>query len=306
MCDLSLYSTYQMLTLATRALLSRSATGDRRRGHGAPAGVRDNDTDSNDTDNTETSDAAMSEAAVTPGPGEGHGPETGQGSGAAGAAASGSVSRLERTLEMGLRERKKQQTRETLSQVATSLFTERGFERATIADVAYAAGVSKMTVTNYFPLKEDLVFDKHEQITRRLVDAVTERPTGTSVLDAVRTAYLEALARRDPTLGFMGEGFAKMVEASPALRAREREIFDQQEDALAERLAEEAGGSAGDIRPRIVAAQLASVHRVLYHEGRRLLLSGESTDAIVDTLRATAETSFGLVERGLARADVTA
>ncbi|TMR06256.1 TetR/AcrR family transcriptional regulator, partial [Nonomuraea turkmeniaca] len=63
---------------------------------------------------------------------------------------------------LGLREQKKRETRQAISDHATQLFLERGFDRTTIADIAAAARVAKMTVTNYFPRKEDLALDHHE------------------------------------------------------------------------------------------------------------------------------------------------
>src|SRR4051794_34071647 len=93
---------------------------------------------------------------------------------------------METTSPTGLRERKKRQTREEIANTATALFADCGFDQVTIADVAAAAGVAKMTVTNHFPLKEDLVFDRAEHIVRGLADAVAERPAGEPVLAAAR------------------------------------------------------------------------------------------------------------------------
>lgn len=202
-------------------------------------------------------------------------------------------------LPTGLRERKKQQTRDTISAVATRLFASRGFERVTIADVAEAANVSKMTVTNYFSLKEDLVFDQHEHITTLLTKAVSGRPGDTSVLAAVRRAYSDALARVDPTLGFRGLAFARMVDNSAALRGREREIFEQRESALAEVLAAETGAAPGEVQPQMAAVQLAGVFRILYYEGRRRLLAGEEESDIISALRHSARTAFHQAEHGL-------
>src|SRR5215510_1926127 len=68
----------------------------------------------------------------------------------------------------GLRERRKQETRQALSDIATMMFVKHDFDEVTIAQVAGAAGVAKMTVTNYFPRKEDLVFDRAEAVVRHL------------------------------------------------------------------------------------------------------------------------------------------
>ena len=104
-------------------------------------------------------------------------------------------------MSTGLRERRKQETRQVISDVATEMFVARGFDEVTIAQVADAAGVAKMTVTNYFPRKEDLVFDRAEGIVRSLADVFAARAPGESLLAAVRRDYAERIARFDPTLG---------------------------------------------------------------------------------------------------------
>jgi len=97
----------------------------------------------------------------------------------------------------GLRERKKRQTRAAISQTATELFARQGFEQTTIADVAREAGVAKMTVTNYFALKEDLVLDRRAEIIDRLASAVRSRDPDQPVLGAIRAAFEHGLVRRD-------------------------------------------------------------------------------------------------------------
>jgi AcrR family transcriptional regulator len=199
----------------------------------------------------------------------------------------------------GLRERKKQQTRDAISATATRLFAAQGFEKTTIAEVAEAANVSKMTVTNHFPLKEDLVFDRAGEIVDMVAGAIAARPPEMSALEALERAYEERLVGRNPILGFIGRRFAELVGDSPALAARERAIFDQQEAALADALTAEMGLPPAEISPRIAAAQLSAVFRVQYYEGRRRLLADEPTDEIEAALRACARTSFDQVRDGL-------
>jgi AcrR family transcriptional regulator len=198
----------------------------------------------------------------------------------------------------GLRERKKRQTRDAISQTATELFARQGFERTTIADVAREAGVAKMTVTNYFALKEDLVFDLRAEIVDRLAAAVRTRDTaqpGRSVLDAIRAAFNQGLDDLDPTFGFLGPRFAEMVRSSPALIASERSMLDAQEQALAAALAR----GPGDVEMELAAAALASVYRILYYEGRRRMLDGEPTDETVAALRQLASDGFDRVAAAL-------
>src|SRR6476469_2591665 len=116
-----------------------------------------------------------------------------------------------------LRELKKEATRASISGIATLLFVQRGFDRVTIGEVAAAAQVSKMTVTNYFPRKEDLVFDMREH--------VVSGPAGEWVTEAVRRWFRAGLAHRDPTLGPHGVAFDRLVTGSATLLAAEREMW---------------------------------------------------------------------------------
>ncbi|MFI0452495.1 TetR/AcrR family transcriptional regulator [Actinomadura sp. 6N118] len=193
---------------------------------------------------------------------------------------------------MGLRELKKQQTRDNISNQATRLFLERGFDKVTIAEVAAAAQVAKMTVTNYFPRKEDIALDLHEVFVGRLAKVVRERARGESALAALRRAYLTAIAAHDPVIGFSGPEFARMITDSPALVARLREFHEEREDALAAALAEETGAGPGDLLPRVAAAQLGGVHRVLFNETLRRTLEGQRNDEIAAALTEDVATAF--------------
>ncbi|KAF0835836.1 TetR/AcrR family transcriptional regulator [Nocardia caishijiensis] len=204
------------------------------------------------------------------------------------------------TTQQGLRARKKQQTREQISHRATELFLERGFDKVTIAEIAAAADVAKMTVTNYFPRKEDLALDLGAAYVQQLAAIVRDRAPGQSALAALRGAYLAAVVDQDPVIGFSGAPFAKMITDSPALTARLREFHDEREAALARALAEETGAASDEITPRVAAAQLAGVHRVLFEEILRRTLAGESGDEIATALADYAEVAFDALEPGLA------
>ena len=197
----------------------------------------------------------------------------------------------------GLRERRKQQTREAISDIATAMFAERGFDEVTIAQVAEAAGVAKMTVTNYFPRKEDLVFDRAEAVIRSLADVITARAPGESLLAAIRRDYAQRVARADPTLGLSSPEFARMIAGSPVLAGRAREMLDLRERALGDAIAAETG--ADDPQQRVVAALLASVHRVLSAEAGRRSLAGQPRDQICASLAGAATRVFDLLEPSL-------
>jgi AcrR family transcriptional regulator len=198
----------------------------------------------------------------------------------------------------GLRERRKQQTRQAISDVATAMFVERGFDEVTISQVADAAGVAKMTVTNYFPRKEDLVFDRAEAVIGQLARVIETRAPGESMLAAIRRDYAEAVARADVTLGMSSTAFARMVADSPVLSSRGLEMLYQRERALGDAIAAETGTDTP--QQRLVAALLASVHRVLYAEAAERSLAGQPRSTICEFLAQAATEAFDMLEPSLA------
>jgi AcrR family transcriptional regulator len=197
----------------------------------------------------------------------------------------------------GLRERRKQETRQAISDIATQMFVDRGFGEVTIAQVADAAGVAKMTVTNYFPRKEDLVFDRAEAVERHLAGVIATRAPGEGMLAAIRRDYAEAVARADVTLGLSSSAFAGMILGSPVLVSRVREMLDGREQALGDAIAAETG--TDNPQQRLAAALLASVHRVLAAEASRRSLAGQPREQICAVLAGAATRAFDLLEPSL-------
>jgi AcrR family transcriptional regulator len=120
------------------------------------------------------------------------------------------------------------------------LFAERGFDNVSVTDVAEAAGVSKMTVFNYFPRKEDLFFDRAPEFAARLTTTIRSRGPEVGPVAAIRDMVLKLLDEQSPLAGF-GDTvphFWRVVIDSPALRARAREGVDELEGLLATLIAE--------------------------------------------------------------------
>ena len=151
----------------------------------------------------------------------------------------------------GLRERKKRQTRQHISDIATGLFLERGFVTVTIAEVAEAADVSVNTVYNYFPAKEDLFFDRSEGIVDRLSRCVRGRGAGASRPPPPCCANCARRSRRSrravgPHGGLRPTSCASSTRRPPC-RSRLWRIQQEVLDHLEETLREETG--AGRRRP---------------------------------------------------------
>lgn len=155
---------------------------------------------------------------------------------------------MDETTDMadGLRERKKRQTYERLSETAIALFLERGFEKVSVAEIAAAAEVSKPTLFRYFPTKEDLVlhrFADHEDEAARVVTGA--RGAGPA-LDALHAHFADGLARRDPVTGLNDDprvlAFHGLLYGTPSLVARAYAYQRRSEAALAGALGGAPGG----------------------------------------------------------------
>ncbi|TYB62287.1 TetR/AcrR family transcriptional regulator [Nonomuraea sp. PA05] len=182
----------------------------------------------------------------------------------------------------GLRERKKRQTRQRISEVAIGLFVERGFDNVTIAEVAAAAEVSVNTVYNYFQAKEDLVLPPEEASPQRLADIVRERAPGESAAGAVLTRLRQEVRGRERRVGLTA-GFGRVLEmmrAAPTLTARLESLGHQMTDALAGLLAEESGAAPGDPLPRVVAWHIGCLHALVLAEIGRRTAAGERPEEI--------------------------
>jgi AcrR family transcriptional regulator len=180
----------------------------------------------------------------------------------------------------GLRERKKQRTRETIINVAMELFAERGYEHTTIAEIADAAEVSPRTIFAYFPTKEDIVFCDLPDVQERLARALRERPEGATALDALRD-FIAASFGPDPTR----ELRKRIVAHDETLRRSERARFAPFEQLMVEAIAEDLHAGPDDIRPQIVAAALIAAFSAVHDPDPAIEpepLSADQAMAVID------------------------
>jgi AcrR family transcriptional regulator len=195
---------------------------------------------------------------------------------------------------MGLRESKKQQTRELIAGEAMRLFATRGFDHVTVAEVAEAARVSEKTVFNYFPTKEDLFFDEVPARQEALVETVRGCRTGEQLLAALHGAQLEH-SNRLASPGFAL--FARIIEESPALQAKELEVMAGFAEVLAEAIRTELGTPERDAR--LAAGLLISVHWQLFRAARKQALAGKHGPAAARRLREELGRAYELLGYGL-------
>jgi len=195
----------------------------------------------------------------------------------------------------GLRERKKQQTRQQIAETARALFAERGFEDVTVAEIARAADVSVQTVFNYFPTKEDLVYWRLGAFESELLASVRERAAGEPALAAFKRFLLSQrglLGRSDPDAYDQLAALTRTIAASPSLQAREQQILEGYTAALADEL-------GGDIQASVAAAAMIGVHRALIAYTRGHVLAGIPQKRLQRDVKVEAERAFALLEQGL-------
>jgi AcrR family transcriptional regulator len=161
--------------------------------------------------------------------------------------------------EPGLRQRKRQQTRDRLTRVAMALFLDRGFEATTLDDIASAADISRRSFFHYFASKEDVVFAWQEESTAALIPAVAARPAHESMLTAAENAIAAMVKQLEP-----GEAvaIARLKRDNPALQARDQVKHEKLERALAEALGKRAGHQAEGLQPRLAAMIATGAMRI--------------------------------------------
>jgi len=206
----------------------------------------------------------------------------------------------------GLRERKKLRTRQQIADTARRLFGQRGFEAVTVAEVARAAEVSEATVFNYFPTKEDLFYSGLEAFEEELLSAIRDRVPGETVFEAFARFIVEprgVFAMRGPDEAREATKLLRttnrIITESPALLARERQIFARYTASLTELIAEDTGAPEDDATPAVVAAALMGVHRALIDYVRRRTAAGVEAPELRRATRRQARRAIGVLEEGL-------
>jgi AcrR family transcriptional regulator len=153
----------------------------------------------------------------------------------------------------GLRERKKQHTRETIERVALELFAERGYEETTLAEIAEAADISPRTIFGYFQSKEDILFCEESGYIEKAKEALRQRPPGTTTVDALRE-FISSMPSPDEEALLR----KRVVAANPDLQLKLRARIGALEGALAESFAKDLGAGPDDIRPGLIAASMTA------------------------------------------------
>lgn len=170
------------------------------------------------------------------------------------------------------RSRKRIATRQMISDVATRLFHERGFENVTVGEIAEAADVGRMTVFNHFPRKEDLFFDRDEEGREAIRQALRQRDPSVSPIETLRLLANRLIAERSPFLGFNegSQGFIDTIEASETLKARARAMRDEIAQVVTAALSECVGREPTDSSAVLAASLLLGTWTVAFLQAHRI------------------------------------
>ena len=204
--------------------------------------------------------------------------------------------------------KRRSRARQNISNIASALFLKRGFDAVSVADVAAAAKVSKMTVFNYFPRKEDLLLDRDEEARALVRSAILERRRAESVVDGCFGLAQRLVAEAHPFAKWTPatEHFFGTIRESPSLVSRLRELRELMERELAAALVESAATSADDVTAAILAVAMVAAWRLAhatataaYREGKRgsalsQLFLGTMAEALEPVRRAARATPYGM------------
>ena len=201
--------------------------------------------------------------------------------------------------EVGLRERKKRRTRRHIADTAAQLFAERGYEHVAVLDVAEAAEVSEQTVYNYFPTKQDLVFDREGDLSDRLTELIRSRPAGVSPAAAIRDYVLDFVdgIKAIPAEQARG-GLDYLAAISPTVRRLSLEVTDRLADAIAAAIAE----TTDEVNPQLAKVQgiaLAWVIQTITDESGRRKVAGQDSTQIATELRPIIRSIIDSLDRWL-------
>jgi len=195
------------------------------------------------------------------------------------------------------RARKRLETRRNISYAATGLFAEKGFDNVTIDEIASAADVGRMTVFNHFPRKEDMFFDRDDEIRQTVADALRQRKDAESPIESLRLLAHRLIAEDRPFLQFSdaSQGFIAIIKGSDTLKARARAIRDEVANGVAAELARCAGREEVDADARLAAAlQLACWSTALISAHEEFAQSLDATRAAATFLKLVDKGAAGL------------
>jgi len=169
------------------------------------------------------------------------------------------------------RSRRRLATRQAISNAATLLFIERGFDHVTVDEIAAAANVGRMTVFNHFPRKEDMFFDRDEEVREIFREALRQRDPRVAPIETLRLLAHRLAEEQSPLLEFSArsQSFIETIEGSESLKSRARQIRDEIAQVIAVALSECVGREPADPDAQLAAGLLLATWTEAFIQGHR-------------------------------------
>jgi AcrR family transcriptional regulator len=207
------------------------------------------------------------------------------------------------TSDLGLRERKKQRTRQAISDAAIHLFLERGYDAVSVADVAAAAEVSKPTLFKYFRSKEELILDRIDDHRDEPARVVRDRAAGESPLDALHRHQRQLLADHDPVTGISDRpgpvAFHRLLYNTDSLGNALLAYSVQGAESLREALAQACGPGPDRLTPLLVANLILIASRQLATDNWKQIAAGRTTAEVYPEAVAATDSAYELLRGGV-------
>ncbi len=178
------------------------------------------------------------------------------------------------------RSRKRLATRQAISNAATRLFKQRGFDQVTVDEIADAADVGRMTVFNHFRRKEDMFFDRDEEGREILREALRQDDSRVAPIETFRLLAHRLVAEQSPFVEFSpaGQSFIETIEGSETLKSRARAIRDELAQVVTVALSERVGRDPADPDAHLAAGLLLATWTVAFIEAHRTFRQRRDTE----------------------------
>jgi AcrR family transcriptional regulator len=206
----------------------------------------------------------------------------------------------------GLRERKKRLMRQQISDTATLMFLERGFDEVKITEVAAACGVAEKTIYNYFPTKESLVFDQEDSMSEEIEREMGAGAGHVSPVEAMVTiiksrlrqliSYAELAGHHDMS---MIQRFAELIDRTPSLKTAQMDMTERVAQVAARAMAQRAGIDPDDPEPQIAADSLLGLWRVYFRASFKYAEEGTSLEQFEQSVLDDVQRAARLIDTGL-------
>jgi AcrR family transcriptional regulator len=213
----------------------------------------------------------------------------------------------------GLRERKRRMLRQQLSDTATKMFLERGFDSVPVTEIAKKCNVSEKTVYNHFPVKESLLLDREDAMTEALRAAITninEPPLSAMVYmlnNEVQTMTTALEGQKDWKADVaMVQRFLSLVENTPSLRSYQYDIMERLTSVAAVILAERTGLVVESPEPQIIAELLVGLWKVQHRALRRVTNGTYTPHEIASLVNNEVRNAAHLLDVGIGSMNLSA